>query len=416
MSRVAEVLKRIFIHNWKMKLLALAFAFVLWSFMIADTNPPTTKEFKDIPVTFTAADELRQKGYTTSVSLSELLQTVTVKAEAKADAVQYMNSDMFKATVDLSSINGTGEYTLPVEAATTFSSATNVTVEPSSITITVEDIVSRDVPVEVQYTGEEKDWLYYGDPVLSTSSVEVTGARSNVEKVARAVCYINVDSIEEATKNSYRVTLVNSDGSEMDSNMFSGLPSVIVELPIYPQKEVPVDTSTIINTATGIAQGYEISNVAVEPASIKIAGKMEDIEGISMVSLEPVALDNATGDTIVEANVLVPDGVIAVVPSKVQVQFTIAQPQLTRTYESKRITAQNLGDGLSYTIEPSSVTVTAAGTEEAFRSFSSSDIAAFVNLEGLGRGVHDVPVKFENEADFQVKLTSSSSTVKVTIT
>ena len=89
MSKIVAVIKRLFVQNWKMKLIALIFAFILWSFVIAEDNPYKTKTFRDFPVTYTAADELRQKDLTTSEPLAQLLSSVTVTAQIEWDFVDY---------------------------------------------------------------------------------------------------------------------------------------------------------------------------------------------------------------------------------------------------------------------------------------------------------------------------------------
>ena len=190
MSKIVAVIKRLFVQNWKMKLIALIFAFILWSFVIAEDNPYKTKTFRDFPVTYTAADELRQKDLTTSEPLAQLLSSVTVTAQARADALQYLNENMIQVTVDLSSIDGIGEYTLRVEGKSSLNDTT-VNVEPSTVTVNVEEIVPRSVPVDVQLTGEQEGF-YYGEPVLEDETIEIRGARSKVESVAKAICKIDV--------------------------------------------------------------------------------------------------------------------------------------------------------------------------------------------------------------------------------
>ena len=361
MSKIVAVIKRLFVQNWKMKLIALIFAFILWSFVIAEDNPYKTKTFRDFPVTYTAADELRQKDLTTSEPLAQLLSSVTVTAQARADALQYLNENMIQVTVDLSSIDGIGEYTLRVEGKSSLNDTT-VNVEPSTVTVNVEEIVPRSVPVDVQLTGEQEGF-YYGEPVLEDETIEIRGARSKVESVAKAICKIDVGEMTGPTTASYTVEYVDSKGETIPANNFTGSSSVIVELPVYPQKEVPIDLEAVRSTTSGLAEGYEITGVTVEPQAVNIAGKLEDIESIGTVTLEPIVLDNAMGDTIVEANVRLPEGVIASVPSKVQVQLTIMQPELSQTYSAMRIAARNLeDDNLDVSITPSAVDVTVYGT------------------------------------------------------
>ena len=416
MSKIAAIIKRLFVQNWKMKLVALIFAFILWSFVIAEENPTRTKIFQDIPVTYTAADELRQKGLTSSTPLTDILNSVTVTAEAPADALDYWNENMLEVSVDLSQINEAGEYVLRVEGATTLTQGHIVSVEPSTITVNIEEIVTRTVPVDIQLINQQEGF-YYGEPVLETETVDVTGARSNVEKVARAVCTINAEDMMEPTTASYTVSFVDSDGEEIRSNLFTGSTSVIAEVPVYPEKEVGIDLTAVSNTTTGLAEGYEITGVTVEPQTVYIAGALENIETIESVTLEAIDLDGAAGDTVVEASVRLPDGVVAAEPSVVQVRFAITQPELSRTYSGVEIAARNLeDDSLEVSISPSAADITVFGTQAALDDFSASRLRPFVDLAGLGRGIHrNVPVKFENEPDLGVRPVASSPSVTVTV-
>lgn len=417
MNKIVAFFKRLFVQNWKMKLIAFVFAFILWSFVIAENNPSKTKIFYDIPVTFTAADELRQKGLAPTEPLSDILKTATVTAQTPAKALQYLNENMIQASVDLSAIDGAGTYTLKVEGKTTFSDGNIVSVEPSTVTVTVEEMITKEVPVEVQLTGEKSDGLYYGEPVITPENITIKGARSNVDEVAKAVCTIDVTGITEPATASYSLTYMMADSeTTVPSSLFTGNASVIVELPVYPVKEVPIDIESVKSTTKGLAAGYQIINVSLDPQTVKVAGKQEDIDKITSVSLEPITLDQAAEDAAVEANVVLPDGVVATVPSKVQVKFTISQPEIEKEYAGKKIAYKNLGDGLDVQIDPASIDIKVYGTQEAYNTFTSSMLKPFVDLSGLGKGVHTgVPIKFENEPDLGVRPVPTVATVTVTI-
>ena len=175
--------------------------------------------------------------------------------------------------------------------------------------------------------------------------------------------------------------------------------------------------TAVSNTTTGLAEGYEITGVTVEPQTVYIAGALENIETIESVTLEAIDLDGAAGDTVVEASVRLPDGVVAAEPSVVQVRFAITQPELSRTYSGVEIAARNLeDDSLEVSISPSAADITVFGTQAALDDFSASRLRPFVDLAGLGRGIHrNVPVKFENEPDLGVRPVASSPSVTVTV-
>lgn len=409
-------LKAVFTRNVGMKIGALAFAFLLWSFVITDSNPMREKVFRDIPVTFTNAESLKEQNLTTSQPLAEILTTATVTVQARANNLQYVTDSIINITVDLSAINDVGEYTLRLQGATTTSVGTITKIQPETITLGVEEIVTRDVPVEVQYVGDRQEGLYYGTPVISSNTVAATGSRSNLQDVAKAVCYVDIDGASTSIKASYPVTFLDSAGREMDSNRFSGIPSVIVEVPIYPQKEVPLDQNAIRSVINGLPDGYEVQSMELVPETVQVAGAQETLDAINSVTLEPINLDGKTGEITLTARAVTPEGAIAVTPTEVEVHLSVAQPVVSATYDAMDVGVKNLGDGLQAALSPASIDITATGTQEALGGIHASDIHPFVDLGGLTAGTHTVQVKFENLPDLGVTLEPSVAEITVTIT
>lgn len=415
MASVGRWFKRVFTQNLGMKIGALAFAFILWSFVIAEQNPPREKIFRDIPVTFTATEDMKMKNLTSSIPLSEVLSSATVTIQARAQDLDRITPGMISVSVDLSTVNDVGEYTLPVQATTTTSLGSVVNISPSQVSLKIQEVVTQEVPVEVQYVGDKKDWLYYGEPVVSEQTVQVTGSRDNLKDVAKAVCYINIQDMEASSKETHPVVLKDKQDKEIPAAFFTGIPSIIVEVPIYPKKEVKIDQEAIVKNVTGVAPGYEVASVSLSSDTVNIAGKLEDINQIESIMLAPIVLEDATGNTIVTAKPLLPEGVVAVIPDEIQVQLTIAQPKIEKTYDAMDLSIKNLGQGLRATLEPEAIDVKVSGVQSALDALRADNLNPFVDLNGLLEGVHNVEVKFENLPDLGVEVTPNVQTVTVTI-
>ncbi len=412
-TKIVAVLKEFFTKNWGMKLGALAFAFLLWTFVMAETNPLREREFRNIPVSFINLEAMKQKNLTSQIPLQEILSSTNVTVTAEASALQYINEAMITATVDLSKVNDVGTYTLAVDAVCSL--GTVAAVRPSEVTFTVEEIVERAVPVEVNVVGDKADWLYYGEPVLSESTITVKGGRTVVEDISKAELNIDITGMELPKKEAMHVTLMDENGDAIDSKQFSGVPSIIVEMPVYPKKSVPVDVDAIKQTITGAMQGYEITEITIEPLNVDIAGKIENINSVSKVELEPITLEQANADTMVNAKVILPEGIVAVVPSEVKVHIKITQPEETRNYPAIDVTVKNLDKALKAELDPEAIDINVYGTVAQFDGFSADKLKPFVDLQGLKAGVHQVPVKFENQADLQVRIVPATQTIEVTI-
>lgn len=412
MKEYLKYLLGIIKNNFWMKVAALGFAALLWVFVIVETNPPRIKEFEDVPVSFIGVEELKDKGLTSVQDLNKIITSATATVDAQTDQLKYLKEDNITLTVDLSGINGPGEYKLPVRGK---AAAGNVTsVNPSDVTVVVEDIVTSELPVEVQMVGDKKDTLFYGEPKLSKSTVMVSGARSNVEKYAKAVCYLDIEDLTGPVTESKNAVIMDSGGNIVDDKDFVGeLPTVIVSLDVYPKKEIPIDTQAVTGTITGVAPGYQIDGVVLDPASIQVAGPKDLLDKITAVGLEPIMLNNATMDSTLHASVILPDGVVAIEPREVKATIQISMILENRVYEAVDVGVKNLGSGLKCTLMPQSVNVTVTGSQEALAKISAAMIKPFVDLSGLGEGTHTATVKFENAPDIDATISSSSLTVQV---
>lgn len=402
-------------NNFWMKAAALGLAAALWVFVIAETNPPRMKEFRDIPVTFTGVQELAARGLTVSEDLNRLISKADATVDAQTDQLKYLTDESITLTVDISGITTPGDYKLPIRGKST---AGNVTaVSPADVTVTVEDIVSTGLPVEVQLVGDKNPDRYYGEPKLSKSTVTVSGARSNVEKFAKAVCYLDIEDLTGPVTESKTAVIMDSDGNIVDAaNIGSELPSVIVSLDVYPKKKVSIDTQKVLQSITGVAPGYQIDGLVLDPAGVEFAAPMDILDTITGAELEPIILNNAMVDASLKASVIVPDGVIACSPAEVEATVQISQILESHTYQAVDVDVKNLGNGLKYSLTPQSIDVTVTGSQEALDNIRSSLIKPFADLAGLGVGTHTVTIKFEDAPDLDAALSPSVITVQVTLT
>ena len=411
MRRFFEFLKR----DWWMKLAAIGIAALLWLFVIAQENPTRVKEYENIPVTYVGADQLASRGLCLTDDIEDIVSTVKVAVEAQTEVLQYLTSDDITATLDFSDITVEGEYTLNIKAKSRDGNVTSVT--PSKVDVSVENLVTRELPLEVQVIGNDAGDLYYGEASVNTDTVTVAGSQSDIERYVRAIVVVDVSEQTESIRESQTITLLADDGTIVTSEDYHGvLPSVIVEMPIYPTIILPVDTDALIAGVSGVAEGYEITGVSLSQSEIRIAGTQDVLDTITGLTLEKVVLDDAVYDSTVQIAITLPEGAVAVIPETITATFQISQIEEERLYESLDIDIKNLASGLNCTINPESVDVTVKGTQEELSDIRQSDIQPFIDLSGVGAGVHTAKIKFEGSADIGATLTPSVATVEVTIT
>ena len=315
----------------------------------------------------------------------------------------------------MSNITTAGEYTLNVRARSLRGSVSSVS--PSKVTVSVEDLAERELPVEIQIIGNDNPDLYYGDVITDTDTVTVEGSQSEVEHYSKAVVVVDVSGMDSTYKESRTITLTTDDGNVVSSEDYYGsMPSVIVELPIYPTVSIPIDKDEIMANARGVADGYEIIDVALSDDEVKVAAEEEDLDSIKAVKLDKVSLDNAKYDSTVQIDVELPKGAIAIAPETITATFRITEHQDQRSFGSVPVEVRNLDEGLSCDINPETIDILVRGSAVDLKSLKSNSIIPYIDLAGFEPGVHTAVIKYDYDTQMKLNVSSITETVEVEIT
>lgn len=402
--------------NWLIKITALLFAIILWSYVLAETNPPRERVMRNIPVRYEHVEELRAKELVISGSLSDVLDSVDIRLEVKQSDLKYLSDENVRAYIDLSTINGKGEKTLKVTAQTTYGKVLQVST--TQVKVYVDDYVSRTVPVNVSVTGSVPAGYYATQPEITPDVVNVSGARVDVEKVASAECSINLDGLTEGYSKSVEVTLLDSGGEPLDQHMFAeSLPSVIVNLEVLAKKMVEVDVKDAILGQDDIKPGYRITEVWAQPETVEIIGTSDVLGGISAIKLVPYSVSGASADIVALLDFQPIEGVTVLGEQKVQVFISIREITDTKVFEDVPVVIKNAAEDLAVDVDPANVDVTVIAGIPRLSTLDKQDIVPFIDVNGLTPGIYTLSVQLEVPEGFTLEnLTPSIGTVTVKIT
>ena len=283
----------LFTNNWPLKLLSLALAICLWSGLITqDDTLSREKVFNDVPISVVNADTLRRNGFIIVSGLDDL-PTVRLYVDVPQKNYNTVTASNYNLRVDLSRIREPGEQTLQVlsSSSSTYGTVTEISVE--SVTVQVEEYVSRSrIPVRLSTSGEAPAGFYAGDAQVDPSFVVVSGPQSLVDKVVRCIADYDLSALtaqagQERTAVPFR--LVDANGNTIDSSLIDvtsqsvSLDSITVAQTLYPAKSLVINTADLL---TGVPQtGYSIKRVSAEPATVTVAGKQAYISALTELHL-----------------------------------------------------------------------------------------------------------------------------------
>ena len=318
--------------NWKLKLLSLIVAITIWGALISeDASLTREKTFNDVTITITGMDTLQRNGLVIIEGLDDL-QPIKIRAEVPQKAYDAAAPANYSVRADVSRISGVGRQTVPIQSSSTITYGSVEWLSINEITVMVDEYITRRrVPVRLEKTGQTPEGYYAANVSADPSNVVVSGPRSLVEQIVAVSASYNLERLGSASGIQYSAVpfrLLTEDNLEIKSNLISVtsenvlLDTLLVEQLIYPMKHVDVNLTGI--TTGRVQDGYQIAGISADPAQVKLAGNIEDIDGIMMLDLASVIDVTGMTEPVIRAlRVEKPDGVVYLSESAVYVTIDI---------------------------------------------------------------------------------------------
>lgn len=317
----------------------------------------------------------------------------------------------FEVYVDLSKLS-IGKHTVPLKYRN-ISEKLRVTIDPATITVTIDERVSKDFPVEVDFINKSQiaDGYSPEQPIVKPNVVKVTGAKTLIDKVALVKARVDLKGVEETIERESKVTVYDKEGNVLPLDVE---PSIVdITVPIKsPSKTVPLK----IERKGTLREGLSIVKMEVIPSEVTIFGPKAKIDEIEFISGIEVDLSDITSDTTLQVDVPVPKGAKMVDPAKVIILIEIEQEK-ERTFDQVPIEIIGLNDAYKAEfIDPAdrNVTLTALGAQSVLDAIQLKDIEVYLNVSELGIGEHDVPIEVNGPQNVRWKLPQKEATIRIT--
>lgn len=323
------------VKNWPYKLLAIVFAFLLWLVIMNIQDPEITKTIYGIPVVTENAEVLDDIDYVYSIASGE---TATVVVSGKRSIVQSLSASDFYASANFEELSITNA--IPIKVALTGSKAVysgdvTIRVQTTSMILTLDDISSKALPVEINYVGTLAEDKNIDSVITEPAEIEITAPSKTLEPITRVEVVINTDDIDDEVALRATPVFYDYTGRVVDletEDITSNCSEVVVTFEISTLKTVELRAGT-----TGSpADGYEVESITYSFDTLKIKGDAEMLEEINYIRIpnSRVSLAGATEDVVEKIDVTeyLPEGV-EVYDNNINVVITV------KIKESKATTA-----------------------------------------------------------------------------
>jgi YbbR domain-containing protein len=371
--------------NWGIGILSLVLAVSLWIYVTDRENPEVSRRVPGA-VPIEAVNVPQDQAV---FSLSQ--ESVTVTARASESVFDRLTPDDFRATIDLSSVTAQ-QAQVEVHVESEEPRAEVVEWSPARITVLLEPLTTRTVPVRAEGVGE----LPRGFEVaisVEPAEAQITGPERLVLDVEAVEADVNLTSVRASFQQTLPLQARSASGDIEGILIEPETAQVSVEV---TQLEFPgnyVVRPSVVGVPAG---GYNVTSIQVDPPFVTVTGSIESlltIDAVQGLPTEDVTIDGATANVVRTVALLLPEGVTATRPDiTVRVGISPTQGQLSFSI-APRVT--NLGAGLSATLTPANVQVVLAGALPDLLTIQPPAIVATVDAAGLGPGDHTLPVQVQ---------------------
>lgn len=377
MNRAGELLT-----NLATFFLALVLAFFIWM-SASETEDPIRTRFLEVPVEYVGLPS-----DTTLVDVDPR-QTVQIRLEGPDSVLQDFNPEDFTATVDLSQVPSGERVSVNINVSSSKPGAEISFITPEQVEVTLEQQVTREVPIELDIRGSVARGHTQGEPLLEPQTIRVSGPESLVNQLDFALVTIFLNSTEESLVETSSPIFYDQAGRVASvSALDLSQDEVTVTIPVEESAGFADKLVTVVWTGEP-APGYRLLSVTADPPSVLVEGRPAQVNLLTNVTTEPIDIDGLTESFQQIAVLDLPNGISVDPDVNVTVNIEI-EPILTTSSYNRVPEARGMRPGYEALIEPEQVRVVLFGPLPLLDSLAEEDVRVILDLFGLEPGRYSI--------------------------
>ena len=364
---------------------ALILAIIVWVSAVSSADPNEEREYSaPIPITVLGLDpDLVVTGqYDDEVKVS-------IRAPRSVQERLAANPDAIHAYINLSGLKA-GEHTLEPQIAIDLSPTRVTLVSPSEITLKLENILSKEVPVEIRENGALPIGYTAGTPVLSQDSALVIGPESQVLKVEQVVASVDLSNIITSISRQVELKALDARGVIV-SGINLNPTQVTVDIPITQLGGYRNVFVKIVTTGQ-IAQGFYLTGIMADPPNITIYSTDPELAANMPAFIEttPLNLNGAFESFEKDVSLNLPEGIVVVGDQQVTIKVNISAIQSSILLTGIQVEISNLGQGLKAALSPDRVDIYVSGPLYLLDKLNAADIIVTLDLANKTPGTYQL--------------------------
>jgi len=376
-------------------LTALVFAVAVWIIAVNQADPTQTR-------TYPNALEMEIIGLDPSLMVvNDVSKLVSISIRAPSSILDQLENEtnLINVSLDLSGLNA-GVHTLTPQVNLGLSPAEVVLVNPLSIFIKLEALVTKTYPIQLIMIGNPAIGFEVQTPELSDEYITVTGTETLIETIDQVVGQVSIVDVAEDIQRTIDLKAIDSEGLAVEGIMLNP-DSIQVTIPVTQRGGYRTVVVKIV-TSGQIAAGYRLTNIFSMPPTVTIySSDPELVESVpGFIETTPINLNGANENMDIRVTLNLPEGINAVGSQNVTVQIGIEPIQSSISFNNIPVQTVGLLEDLEAFISPESVDVFLSGPLSILEELNPATLSVVIDLTDRGPGTYQLApeVLLDNEA------------------
>ena len=384
----------IFSKNYVIFILAVIISIGIWTYMSLNSSNDTTVTISNVPIQMDLSESSRKLGLQI---FTDEKQTASVTVIGNRTILGSVTESDLTVTAAASSVNSSGNFTLPVSAAKKNPSSnfqiTGST--PSSVSVMVDYYKESTFQIQDKILFGVADG-YYGATSLPYNSITISGPQTEVMKIKQVAAVASVeDNLLETTDVEADIVLYDENGNELSQKLLTmSFRTLTATISVLTEKSVKVEAG-YVNKPSGL----DLTNlVEIHPSGILLAGPDDVMK--TLVSVKTEEIDFSTlSDEAVTFNTLainIPEK-CKNISNNATAQVKIDLSGMTKkTFDVDTFTVEGLSSAYKAEVTSKNISVTVIGPKSEIESLDADKITATISATGTAvkTGSVEMPVTF----------------------
>ena len=283
-------------ENLPARIICLLVACGLWVYVMTDQNPIMERNVEV---------RLQQMNLPNHMMAFNVPDKVVVKVRGTRTKVSDNLENKIVATLNMKTATE-GQQTIPVKVS--FANGDVVQVIPSEVSVYVDTVSEKKVPVVTRIVGAISNDMTIGHSVITPAQVTLRGATHRIDKVNKVVAPIDVTDHQGDFQSESELVAVSDDGYDIP-NMKIIPERVMVQATMVSQM-LAVDIPVKLVMSGELPKGIIVTKSEVLPDKVRITAPPSMLKELKAINTKPVDVSKLEGSMVVAAELDLPEKVI----------------------------------------------------------------------------------------------------------